>query len=97
MGQVITSPEARADLLEIWEYIAADNPQAADGVLSAINHKAQMLPTHPEMGRAREELAAGIKSLAAGSYLIFYRIGGSDIEIVRVLHSSREIQSIWRQ
>jgi toxin ParE1/3/4 len=97
MGQVITSPEARADLLEIWLYIATENPDAADRVLSTINDKAQALLANPEMGRRREELAYSLRSTPSGSYLIFYRISDSNIEIVRVLHSARDIESIWRQ
>jgi toxin ParE1/3/4 len=97
MAQIIISPEARADLLEIWQYIAADNFEAADGVLSSINDKAQSLLAHPEMGRTREELAPVIRSIAVGSYLIFYRISDGNIEIVRVLHSARDIETIWRQ
>ncbi len=97
MAQVITSPEAQADLLEIWQYIAADNFEAADSVLSEINDKAHSLLVHPGMGRAREELASGIRSIVVRSYLIFYRISGGNIEIVRVLHAARDTESIWQQ
>jgi toxin ParE1/3/4 len=97
MGQVITSPEARADLLEIWLYIATENTDAADRVLSTLNDKTQTLLANPEMGRMREELAHSLRSIPSGSYLIFYRVRGSNIEIIRVLHSARDIQSIWRQ
>lgn len=97
MGQVFRSPETHADLLEIWQYIATDNLDAADQVLSTVNEKAQSLLDHPEMGRRREELAPSLRSIPIGSYLIFYRVSGDDIEIVRVLHAARDIEAIWTQ
>jgi toxin ParE1/3/4 len=45
------------------------------------------------MGRAREEIAAGIRSFPLGQYVIFYvRVDGG-IDIVRVLHSRRDLDT----
>jgi toxin ParE1/3/4 len=46
-------------------------------------------------GRRREELAPGILSFPFGRYTIFYRASQDAIEIVRVLHGARDIQSIF--
>jgi toxin ParE1/3/4 len=46
-------------------------------------------------GRHREELAPGILSFPFGRYMIFYRASQDAIEIVRVLHVARDIQSIF--
>ena len=43
------------------------------------------------MGRRREELAPGLRSILQGSYVIFYRLTEERIEIVRVLHVARDI------
>jgi plasmid stabilization system protein ParE len=36
MSEIRLDEEAKADLLEIWRYIAADNPDAADRMLDRI-------------------------------------------------------------
>ena len=43
------------------------------------------------MGRQREELQPGIRSLAFRRYIIFYRRVSCTVEIVRVLHGARDL------
>jgi toxin ParE1/3/4 len=81
-------------LAEIWEYIGANNPDAADRLLDNINDKVKLIAESPYIGREREELAPGIRSFPAGRYLIFYRPIADGIEIVRVLHGSRDVDTI---
>lgn len=88
-------PLARDDLNEIWEYIAQDNLNAAENLVERIEELCQLLAQHPHLGRRREELAAGLRSFPAGSYIIFYQLITDGIEIVRVLHSSRDIDSLF--
>ena len=45
------------------------------------------------MGKVIEELAANLRVLSTGSYLIFYRAVDSGIEVARVLHGARDITS----
>ena len=95
MGQVLRTAEARADLLEIWVYIAEDNIVAADRVLSAIDLKCKELTESPNLGRVRSDLALSLRSVVEGNYVIFYRIKDNDIQIVRVLHGSRDLRRIF--
>ncbi len=47
------------------------------------------------MGRAREELAPGIRSLAFGRYVVFLTPLPDGIDVVRVLHASRDIDAVF--
>jgi toxin ParE1/3/4 len=47
------------------------------------------------MGTNRAELKMDIRSHPVGNYLIFYFPLEDGIEIVRVLHRSRDIESLW--
>jgi plasmid stabilization system protein ParE len=49
-------PEAFADLDEIWEYIADDNIDAADGVLADIHSTLTTLAASPRIGHRRPDL-----------------------------------------
>ena len=91
MLRFVRSSHAEADLIEIWSYIADVNFTAADEVADRFEQVFQKLSVHPELGRKAPELGVGYRVFVAGSYLIFYRAIGSDIEIARVLHGAREI------
>jgi toxin ParE1/3/4 len=50
----------------------------------------------PEMGRRREELAAGLRSWPTSTpYILFYFAESDGITIARVLHHARDIPAIW--
>lgn len=47
------------------------------------------------MGRARDELAQGVRSFSFGRYIIFYAPSDDGIEVVRVLHPARDVDSTF--
>lgn len=96
MLELIVSPEADEDLVEIWLHIATDrDSETADKVIDSLHQKFLMLLTTPHMGRARDELAPYLRSIPEGNYMIFYRPIMNSVEVVRVLHGRREIESLF--
>lgn len=93
MPKVLKRPLAETDLEEIWWYIAQDNPDAADSLLDAIEECCRALAQFPKMGRSRDELHPGVRSLAVGNYLIFYLLIPDGIEVVRILHGMMDIEA----
>jgi toxin ParE1/3/4 len=49
------------------------------------------------MGRARDELAANVRSFPFGRYVIFYAPMQDGIDVVRVLHSARDIDAVFSE
>jgi toxin ParE1/3/4 len=47
------------------------------------------------MGRARDELAEGVRSFPTGRYVIFYIPIDDGIDMVRILHSARDIDALF--
>ena len=81
---------AERDLDEIAEYIGQDSPAAAARVvLELIDQVEANLLAHPAIGRPGRVL--GTRELVIGGlpYLVPYRMREKDIEILRVLHTSR--------
>lgn len=85
------TPDARADLLSIRDWIAADDPRAADRVLSRIRQTAMLLGQFPMMGHegqvegTREFLVTGLP------YLLIYRLhSATELDILSVLHARRK-------
>jgi toxin ParE1/3/4 len=71
----IFTPEAEANLLEIWQYIAdQDSERAADRVIDRIYSTCQKLSEMPGIGHYRENLLdRRHKFYSVWSYLIVYR------------------------
>ena len=57
MRELEISPEAEADLLDIWMYIANDQLLRADRYLDKLQEKILRLAEYPGMGLDRPELA----------------------------------------
>ncbi|MHB9074674.1 MAG: type II toxin-antitoxin system RelE/ParE family toxin [Desulfobaccales bacterium] len=95
MPIIIKRPLARSDLAEIWDYIADDNEVRADVFVDNIDQKFQALASNPNMGRSRDELEEGLRSFPVDRYVIFYRVMPGGVEIVRVVHGSRDLNAIF--
>ena len=95
MRQFKVTDRAKADLREIWSYVAQGNAEAADRLAATIVDKYRLLAKHPRLGRARDELDSGLRSFLVGSYLIFYRPTDEGIEVVRVLSGYRDLDALF--
>jgi toxin ParE1/3/4 len=95
MAIILKKPLAEADLLDVWNFIANDSFEKADQFLQKIDTQLKMLGSNPGMGRKRDSLVPNLRSFPVGNYLIFYRPINQGIEIIRVLHGARDIQSIF--
>jgi toxin ParE1/3/4 len=94
MPSVVVRPLAWADLAEIWAFIAEDSVDHADRFAALVDRQFRALARQPHIGRSRPELAADLRSLPVGNYVVFYVPRSKGIEVVRVLHGARDIQSI---
>ena len=61
MARVDRAARAEADLIEIWNHLAQDDPSAADRQLDRIDAACAMLATNPEGGPRREDLAPSLR------------------------------------
>jgi toxin ParE1/3/4 len=92
MSKATFSEDAEADLLDIAEFIARDNPIAAREWVDAARQRCHLLSQHPLMGETRPGFGvAGCRSISVGLYVIFFRPSASGVEIARILHGSRDL------
>lgn len=100
MSDVFRSGAAQRDLDEIWDYIALDNPNAADRLLERIGDRCEEYAGQPEMGSLATEidptLSADVRWFPVGNYVVFYLPLNDDIVVVRVLHGRRDIPQVFR-
>src|SRR5260370_39377034 len=97
MGLIRRTSPSRRDYEAIWDYVAADNVQAADGLLRTFDEKLRLLSEFPGAGPARPELRPRLRSFPVGNYLLFYRPIRGGIELLRVLHGSRDLRKLFRR
>jgi plasmid stabilization system protein ParE len=92
MSGYVLGVDADFDLDDIWEYIAADNINAADRWIGKLFDAFDALGLNPGIGHRREDLTSEMVLLwPVGSYLIIYRVRNSTVEIVAVTQGSRDI------
>ena len=92
MSEATFSQDAEADLLDIAEFIARDNPIAAREWVDAVRQRCHLLSQHPLMGESRPGFGvAGCRSISVGLYVIFFRPSASGVEIARTLYGSRDL------
>ncbi|WP_027134914.1 type II toxin-antitoxin system RelE/ParE family toxin [Geminicoccus roseus] len=88
------SRAAEADLAELADYIALDNPEAALRMIARIEQACRMLSDRPLLGRARPEIAADAHFWRVGRYLILYRPVADGVQVVRILHGARRLDDL---
>ncbi len=93
----ITSTASR-DLESIMDYLAERvNDEMAESFLRKINAKFKLLIKFPQIGRKRDELYPGLRSIALEDYLIFYRLVSGRIEVMRVLGGYRDLEELFTE
>jgi len=98
---LVWTPQAREDLIEIYVYIAHDNVPAAELIFDAIAAKAELLAEYPRLGVRRPEIRPSTRMLVERMYLILYETrpdsdaGEIDlVEIVRIVDGRRNLKNL---
>lgn len=95
MKRFVLSPEACADLQDIWEFIAEDSCEAADRVLEAFYRAFSQLAAMPGMGHDREDLTKkDVLFWPVHSYLLIYRRESNPLLAVAVLQAKRHVKRV---
>lgn len=87
-------PKAKNDLSTIALYIAADNPQRAYSFVDEIEQRCRLIAELPKAARRVDSVAGVVRVVSFKRYLIFYRDSKDAIDVLRVLHSARDIDSV---
>ncbi len=95
MPRLVILPAARADLIEIGDFIAQDNPVRALSFLAEIEAKMLQAAERPERFPARGDVHEALRSARHGRYLIFFLDAGEEVRIIRVLHGARDLPRVF--
>jgi plasmid stabilization system protein ParE len=101
MSVYALTPLARADIFDIWCYIADESEEAADRVEQAIYDACALVAQAPQRGHSRPDLTS--RSLRFWTlsrypnYTVVFRPETAPLQVVAVLHGKRNIQRILKQ
>src|SRR5437870_5530960 len=94
--KLIIAPRARADMVGVWDFVSPAGKLAANRFVAKVRKQCKLLAWFPGIGRARDELSAGLRSFPVHPFIIFFRVGDRTVEIARVLHGARDLEAFWK-
>ncbi len=80
---------ALADVDAEVDFIARDDPAAADRVADRIKCSVEQLAEYPAMGRAGRVPGTRELVISGTPYIVPYRVRGGAVEVLRVFHAAR--------
>jgi antitoxin ParD1/3/4 len=101
MSAYVLTPLERADIFDIWAYIAENSEIAAERVELAIYDACAILAEGPLRGHTRPDLTPRPLRFWTLSrypnYTVVYRPDTAPLQIVAVLHGKRNIRRVIKQ
>ena len=93
MGRLNWTNESEQWLRDIFDYIAKDDPAAAQSVAAGIYEKAQILRRFPEAGYTYEASSRNVRIPLYGHYRIAYLVReNKDVDVLGVFHGALDIR-----
>jgi len=86
--KVVWTPEAVQDRVDIWDYIATDNPQAAARMDELFSDSANRLIEHPKLGRAGK-IPSTRELVAHEHYRLVHEIENETVWVLTLIHTAR--------
>ncbi|WP_455171896.1 type II toxin-antitoxin system RelE/ParE family toxin [Azospirillum largimobile] len=92
MARLEFTAAAEADLEQIGDYIAHENPLAAVRMVLDIREHCRKIAAVPGIGHARPDLGPDLRSLALQPYVIVYNSKEPDrVVVIRIIHGARDL------
>jgi toxin ParE1/3/4 len=95
--KIFRTDKANEDLLNVYSFLAERSPTAAYALVRDIDAKFKDLARFPFIGRERNGLAPGVRSLVVGTHLIFYTVQSERILILRIIDGRRDVEEEFRR
>ena len=99
--EIFKRPQAERDIEECFVFIAEDNLDTGVYFLAAVEDSLEQIAKYPLIGKQRNFADKQFQNVRMWrvkgfeSYLIFYAVTENQIELIRLLHSSRDIEELF--
>jgi toxin ParE1/3/4 len=96
MARLLLSRRAKVVLLQIWVYLAEKAGIAtADRIVRFLYDRCDFLANNAGLGQLQPQLGEGVRTYSAKSYMIFFERRTDGINVLRVVHGSRDWESLF--
>lgn len=101
MRQLTLRPKAQADIEAIVDYLLVERPPSAKDFVSTLQNTFDLLAENPKIGATRQyrqKTLSGMRMFPMkqfSAYLIFYLHNDQTLDVVRVLHGSKDISALF--
>jgi toxin ParE1/3/4 len=93
MAEIKWTEPALGYLNAIADYIANDNPEAANRLVRQVYESVDLLERFPELGRRVPEMReSGYREMIVRPCRIVYRIDGETVVVIFVIRGERELK-----
>ena len=96
MRSLIFAKPAAQDLSQIADYIALDNPIAAEKVFREVIQTTEALAHFPNLGRRGRVTGTREIILSNAPYVVVYRSNPDRIIIIAIFHTARDLRQVLR-
>lgn len=92
-------PSACQDIEDIIQYISKDlsNPMASNNLIEELQDAFERILVFPKMYPLIDNQFVGdpnLRKIIVKNYLVFYRLKGKEIQVIRVIHSKSDYQTL---
>jgi toxin ParE1/3/4 len=89
----VLSPRAQKDIGDSWEYTVEHwNVKQAETYVRQIQHAIETVAAEPGLARRCDDIRPGYRKFPAGSHVLFLRLTGKGIDVVRILHGRMDFE-----
>lgn len=92
--KVVFSDRAKLRLHQIRDYVAEDNPVAADRVLVRIRQTIELLSDFPKLGRRWQAGPTRALVISGLHYRVHYRLAQGEVQIITIAHTSQQMPAL---
>lgn len=99
--ELLWTPQAEEDLLDIYSFIALDSPTAADRILDRLQASIEVLTRNPRIFERRPDIRPSTRVLIEGPYLVLYEVHPDtdnrpvrEVVLVRVVDGRRNLKQL---
>ena len=95
MASFVVSRRAELDLLDIAAHtLERWGVEQMDKYLRDLDRRFVFLAENPNAGKSIDRIAPGFRQFPQGRHVVFYRMQGDQVEVVRVLHKRQLVDEI---
>ena len=101
--RIFLERHAEEDFTDHVDYLAQDRPTVALAFIDAVEQAFTRLAELPEIGSPRAFRLSRLEGIRMWpvpqfqNYLIFYRIAGEEIQVLRILHAAQDYTRFFRE